>query len=396
MGLAASIIASLTALIPVGAVADGGIWDSLQVHGFASQALVKTSDNNFFGESPKTSFDFTEIGINASLRPHPKLLLSGQLLSRRAGKMYDGSPSVDYALADITALSSEQGRAGVRIGRIKNPLGLYNETRDMPFTRPSIFLPQVVYYDRVRNLVLSSDGLSLYGDWFADVGDVSLTLAGGQALIDDNVEWSFLGNDWPGDIKPDGIFWTGSLWYTTAGERIKLGLSGAMSSLRFDPDSGSQLQPGTTDFVYWIGSFQYNAEDWTISAEYTREPVKWQDHGAFFPDQKLTTEGYYLQGAYRVRPNVELMLRYEEGFANRYDRDGTRASLRSDGLLPPFSTYSKIWTSGIRWDINQHIMARAEYQRHDGTFVLSTRENPDFGQLVRDWDLFALQLSVRF
>jgi hypothetical protein len=68
----------------------------------------------------------------------------------------------------------------------------------------------------------------------------------------------------------------------------------------------------------------------------------------------------------------------------------------SGGFFPPFANYSKIWTTGIRWDINQHVMVRAEYQMNDGTFVLSNRENPIPGDLVRNWDLFALQLAVRF
>jgi len=397
MGLVARTIAPLlSALAPCWVSADESLWDSFQVHGFASQAVVYTTHNRFFGDSTKWSTDFTEIGVNASLRPMPRMLLSGQLLYRRAGEMYKDILSLDYGLADITALSSERGRAGLRVGRIKNPLGLYNETRDMPFTRPSIFLPQVVYYDKVRNLVLSSDGLALYGEWFGDNADISLTVAGGQAVIDENVEWGYLGNNWPGDIKPDSTFWTGSLWYTTAGERIKLGLSGAMSSMRFDPHPGSPLQAGTTTFTYVIASFQYNAEDWTISSEYAREPIQWKDFGPYFPYDKATGEGYYLQGAYRIRQDLELMLRYEEGYADRDDRDGSTARAQTGGLNPFFNRYAKTWTAGLRWDINQHLMVRAEYDRHDGTFLLSSRENPDTQGLVREWDLFSLQLSVRF
>lgn len=386
----------LATLLPASTMADGGSWGSFQIHGFASQALVYTSDNRFFGDSPNTSFDFTEIGINTSVRPHPRILLSGQLLYRRAGDIYADDLSLDYALADITALSTPQGRAGLRLGRIKNPLGLYNETRDVPFTRPSIFLPQAVYFDKVRNLVLSSDGVAVYGDWFGAGGDISMSLSAGQAQIDENVEWSYLGTDWPGNIEPNGIFWTGSLWYRSPGERLKLGLSGALSSMKFDPRPGSPLEPGTTDFLYLVGSFQYNAEDWTISAEYAREPVSWRDHGPFFPDRKTTYEGYYLQGTYRIREDVALMLRYEEGFADRSDRDGSRWSAASGGLYPAFSNFFKAWTLGLRWDIRPNVMLRAEFQRNDGTFMLSNRENPDPGQLIRNWDLFALQLAVRF
>ncbi|HSH56668.1 MAG TPA: hypothetical protein VK965_01800, partial [Halomonas sp.] len=46
--------------------------DTLQMHGFLSQALVITDDNNFFGPSSDSdgSLKYTEIGANVSLRPH--------------------------------------------------------------------------------------------------------------------------------------------------------------------------------------------------------------------------------------------------------------------------------------------------------------------------------------
>ena len=74
----------------------------LQLHGFATQGYVKTTDNRWFGDSNSSggSFDFTELVVNASYKATSSVLLSGQILSRRAGDMYDGSPTVDYALVD--------------------------------------------------------------------------------------------------------------------------------------------------------------------------------------------------------------------------------------------------------------------------------------------------------
>jgi hypothetical protein len=40
-------------------------------------------------------------------------------------------------------------------------------------------------------------------------------------------------------------------------------------------------------------------------------------------------------------------------------------------------------------------MLRADYQRHQGTYSLTPRENAP-GDLVPDWDLFAVQIAVRF
>jgi hypothetical protein len=369
----------------------------LQVHGFASQAVLQSTDNDYFGDSPSTSFDFTEIGLNASYQADPRLLFSGQLLVRRAGEMYDGTPSLDYGLVDFTPVSNLEMRLGVRLGRIKNPFGLYNETRDVPFTRPGIFLPQVIYYDKVRNLLLSYDGIMLYGERYSDQGNVSLNLGVGQSVIDDNVEWAYLGDDFPGNLEADGVNWgIGSLWYTTPADELKLGLSAILTQMDFNAGAESFLSSGTIDVFDWVASFQYNAEDWTISAEYSRTPTRWNDLGPYFPFEDQVMEGYYLQGAYRLRPNLELMTRYEEGFANRQDRDGRDFSLLTGNTTPRFDFFSKIWTLALRWDINPNIMFRLELQRHDGTFALSIRENPDPNDLVREWNVFSASISARF
>lgn len=384
------------ALTPVGGHALGFQGERLQLHGFASQVVLQTSDNRYFGESTKTSFDFTELGLNASFQAQPEILLAGQILSRRAGEMYDGAPSLDYALADVTLTSSAQYRLGFRAGRIKIPLGLYNETRDVPFTRPGIFLPQVVYYDKVRNLELSTDGVMLFGEIFRDRGNMSLVIGGGRAVIDDNVEWTYLGNDYPGELEPNGMSWMGSLWYTSPAECLKLGLSAAVVELSYDARPNSPVDGGGIDFVNWIASAQYNLEDWTLSAEYSRIPVEWRDFGPAFPFHEETVEGYYLQAAYRVSPQIELMLRYEEGFADDDDRDGNRSSALTGGVTPAYDFYSKIWSAGVRWDIAQNIMLRLEYQRHQGTFALAIRENTNPSDLVKDWNAIAASISLRF
>ena len=75
---------------------------------------------------------------------------------------------------------------------------------------------------------------------------------------------------------------------------------------------------------------------------------------------------------------------------------GRATSQAFGGRIPPHNFFSKIATLGIRFDLNQYAMLRAEYQQHVGTFVLSGRENPDPLQTAEDWDAFALQIAVRF
>ncbi|MFZ1712642.1 MAG: hypothetical protein WAT53_06210, partial [Nitrosomonas sp.] len=138
--------------------------NSLRINGFLSQGYVKTDQNNFFGKSDgKGSLDFRELGLAASLRPTEKLQLSGQLLWRRAGEGSRRGISIDFGFLDYSFVTRPAGELGIRLGRTKNPLGFYNDTRDVPFTRPSIILPQSIYFDRTRNLALASDGAQLYG-----------------------------------------------------------------------------------------------------------------------------------------------------------------------------------------------------------------------------------------
>ena len=399
--MAACLLALVVTVASAGESALRGLWDRLesgplQIHGFASLTGVKTSDNRFFGDSPRWSTDFAEIAVNASFQLNPRVLFAGQVLARRAGDMYDGSPYLDYGLVDLTLTATPTGRMGARLGRIKNPLGLYNETRDVPFTRPSIFLPQVIYFDKVRNMLLSTDGAMVFADLYLPAGDLSLVIGAGQPVVDENLEWTLLGDDVPGRLRATGVQWIGSLWYSGLQERLRLGVSGLVVSADYHPAPVLwDLDAGTVRINYVILSAQYNTEHWTLTSEYARLPLAWRNFGPYFPYQNTDGEGYYLQGTYRIRPNVELVLRYEEGFTDRRDRDGSRSSALLGGAVPPWDYYSHIWTLGVRWDVNPYLMVRADYQRYQGTYSLSTREN-DPADLVPDWDLFALQIAVRF
>lgn len=382
---------ALAVLRPVQAIDLG---DNVQVHGFLSQGFVKTSDNRFFGDSDDGSFEFTEIGINASIKAAPGVLLSGQVLSRRAGDMYDGSPTVDYALVDWTLSNTPTHAYGVLVGRSKNVLGLYNDTRDVAFTRPSIFLPQQVYFDKVRNLVLSSDGGKFYGRLHNGLGNWTAIVGAGRAPVDRNVEYTFLTTDFAGELKQRDLAYIASLDYESLDGAWRLRLSGAKGTLEFDAAAADPIGSGEVDFLFWIASAQYNAERWSLTAEYMEEPVEFEGFGPLVDARESTVQGYYLQGSYLLRNDLELVLRYGEGFTDEDDRDGGRQSAASGA--PPHSFFQKDWTVGLRWDVTPDLMLRTEYQWNRGTWTLSPRENPDPSATEKEWDMFSVLASYRF
>jgi hypothetical protein len=311
--------------------------------------------------------------------------------------MSSGSPKVDFALADFTVRSTESDSMGFLVGRIKNPLGLFNETRDVAFTRPGFSVPQVIYFDKVRDVILSSDGAGIRIEQFGDKANINFYLAAGQPQTNENIEYAYLGTNFAGDFDPDGLSFIGRLLIETPDSKVRASLSAASVSLDFNGKQTDPIGDGNLQFLYWIGSLQYVVEDWTFTAEYMREPIDWQGfEGSIFDGMSAEPEGYFLQAAWRIRPDIELMFRYEEGFADRADRSGNTMQEATGGLVASHSRYSKIYTTGVRWDFSPDMMFRAEYQRHNGTFVLSSRENPNPMDLDPDWDMFSLSISYRF
>ena len=97
-----------------------------------------------------------------------KLRLSLQLLSRDLGDEGNNEILIDWAMADYRLTDY----FGVRLGKVKLPFGLYNQQRDSDFLRPMAFLPQSVYNENKRNLLVGAVGGSIYGSLSFDaIGD---------------------------------------------------------------------------------------------------------------------------------------------------------------------------------------------------------------------------------
>lgn len=367
-------------------------WDkALQIHGFLTQGYVNTTANSFFGDSEDGSLNFREIGINASYRFNPEVMVSAQLLSRTAGEMYDGTLGLDYGQIDFTPYSTPEGRFGTILGRFKNPIGFYNDTRDVASTRTSIFVPQVIYWDRVRNMVLSSDGAMFYGDLQERLHGFYFHLFSGRTPIDENVEKTYLPAQLEPSMEQQGLTKGGRLLYEWDGGVFRLGLSGA--KLNLDGKMAGGLLSGSIDIDFWIASAQFNHGPWSLTFEYMNEPVNYNGFNDLMEPADTTADGYYLQGNYRLTSDWEILLRYEEAHYNKDDRDGSDINIPG---TEPHNFYSRMWTFGLLWEPLENLMLRAEYSRTDGTLFLSNLENPDPQATERKWNMLSLLISYSF
>ncbi len=372
--------------------------DNLQIHGFASQAFISTSNNDVFGNSDQGGgFGFTEVGLNASFRPLPRLQLSGQGLYRRAGEGSSSHPRLDFGFADYRIYSHETNQFGVRVGRLKNPFGFYNETRDVAFTRPSILLPQSIYFDRVRNFGLSSDSVQLYADTsHSSLGSIAVQFGIAKPIVGDrDTKAAVIGLGQAGKLTSE-VGYLGRGIYETNDGRIRLAVSGLWANVGYNPAGlNDPLGPGSIQFSPIFFSAQYNTERWSLTSEYALRHFKFSGFNVpQFDNLDFYGESFYFQGEYRFNHKWEAMIRYDVLFTDRSDRNGKKFAAATG--LPAHSRFAKDFVVGLRWNITPQIMLRGEYHRVNGTGWLSTLDNQNPFGTSQHWNIFAAQLSYRF
>ena len=362
--------------------------DSMQVHGFLSQGFVHTSDNNFFGHSDDSlSTDFRELGINGSWSARPDLQMAMQVVWRNAGQTDEGGLRIDYGLVSYTFLSTDSSLLTVRAGRVPTPLGFYNDTRDVAATRPSIFLPQSIYFDVNRNLALSADGGYLYGEHRTAFGDFSANVGLVIPRTDDPDFKSILLMGEQGRVQGDTT-WITRVAYDSPGDQVRFAVTYAEVLSNFHSSMNSWNQ-GAFHFNPLILSAQYNAEKWSLTAEYALRRTR-LDY-VNINDVGFTGQSYYLQGTYRFTDTLEGLVRYDELI---WDLDDPYGHNFPDKRVPPYSRYARDWTFGLRYEILPALRLSAEYHHINGTGWLSQLENPA-GETQR-WDMYAFMLSYNF
>lgn len=372
--------------------AQADVFDTVQAHGFMSQALIVSRHNDFFGPSSHDggSLQYTEIGANVSMRPTNNLLVSAQVLSRRAGddnSNYD--PKLDYGLLDYQLLANNKRSAGIQIGRIKHPFGLYNQTRDIAFTRPGILLPQSIYFDRTRSFGLASDGLLLYEEERLSNGILYFYLGGGVPNFGSDAEDAL---SFPGDISlsMNGRYSTvGQVRYEHAGGRVVLALSAADVNADFDTNYPGV---GNGDFKFQpiALSAQYNSEDWSLTAEYALRRRKISDLDTPDMNQSVIGESWYLQYDRRLSENWRWLIRYDAMTNDWHDRSGRQ--YENDDRGAAHSRFARDLTFGLKWQPQSSLLFSAEYHNIDGTGWIPPSDNKG-EDLERYWDMLMFQAS---
>jgi hypothetical protein len=145
---------------------------TFQFHGFATEGYADSNDNNYLTmrTSNGGSFAMSDAGVNLSTQLTDHLRVGAQVYARDIGQLGKWHPTLDWAFADYKF----KDWFGIRGGKVKTVLGLYNDTQDLESLQTWALLPQAVYPLDLRATNIAHTGGDIYGN-------ISLRRAGSLA-----------------------------------------------------------------------------------------------------------------------------------------------------------------------------------------------------------------------
>lgn len=396
-----------------------------QLSGYLSQGIIYSGDNPFFDDDAGLNFNLRELGLNVNWNTTDRLRFAGQITSRKAGVLEDGDPKLDFLLVDYRYYQTENLIAGLRMGRAKIPYGFYNTTRDVPHGRTGVFVPQSVYFESLRNALLSADGGELYFEYSNSLADISAHLLGGEGDFEnESIEYLLFQVDMPGEFNKTndayGMSFTIEPRAFMQGARIgysRIDLTADYKDApEFTPFQGmaalnvliadQSLFPNYITSMQLDGkiqlySLQYAPGDWIFTAEYLKIDVALNDLDIVnVPVSGLgmrtdyEENAFYLQSEWLFSVQLSLYARYEELYYNADDKDGKEYAATNGGN--PVTQYTKAFTVGARWYFTPDLSLTVEYSTNEGAAIINGQAEVDYDLLEEDWDMTVLQISYHF
>ena len=235
----------------------------LEAHGFVSFGYLRTWDNNVYAnDSIGGTSDFKEAALNAIARPWEHIRIGAQLFMRDLGRYDNGRVELDWAYVDFQAHTW----CDVQLGRVKIPLGFYNEVQNVDAARTAVFLPQSVYPNRLRDLLVSVDGGKVAGRVdLGQPGALSYTVFGGTKIFSENGAYAtYVGETsriTVTQVRVGPVF-GGMLQWDTPIPNLAVRVTGYQSKdISVDGTSVSGFAHFVTDSRSFVGSVEWEPRD---------------------------------------------------------------------------------------------------------------------------------------
>ncbi len=283
---------------------------TFQLHGFASQGYAVSNQNNFLTmQTSKGSFAFTDGGLNLSTSLTDKFRVGAQGYLRNVGQLGGGRLSLDWAFGDYRFADW----FGIRAGKVKTPLGLFNDTQDAESLHTWALLPQSVYPLDLRSSTIAHVGGDIYGQLaLRKAGSIDYTVYGGARPNDRRSGYYFNTQDTGVPIRT----FTGKI--VGSDVRWNTPVAGLMAGMSFldemDHINGTYIAAGNAPYLldssplHMTSAYvDYSRGKLRVNGEFRRN--KKVERFNLFGNQSalnFSDKGWFVTGAYRVTRQLEL------------------------------------------------------------------------------------------
>ena len=335
---------------------DDDLFEKIQIHGALSQGFLFSSQNNFWTtDSSDGSLRWNEALINFGDPLTDKLRVGLQIHSYSLGQFGQQKVSVDWAFGDYKF----NDYFGIRAGKVKTPLGLFNDIQDIDVLYPWVILPQSAYPMDMRSFHLAHNGFVAYGEFRlpGKTGSISWQAFAGSRSQDPD-EGLVLG------LTEEGVTLGDASGPTMGADvRWKAPFSGLLVGASYQKTTLNA--PGAlADGVPAPGQFKYETQDFyaelergklKLDAEWNIEPSR--DRYGAGPFTYTPSRVWYVMGSWQITEKLTAGSYYSRDFG--FDADNRN---RSDP-----ANYSKDTALNTRYDFSRHIYAKLEGHYISGT-----------------------------
>lgn len=337
--------------------------ESLQVHGFVTQGFLFSSNNNYLTmKSSSGSLQWTEGGVSLNDSFSEKLRVGIQLHMYHMGEIGGPNVLVDWVSGDYKI----NDQLGVRAGKVKVPLGLFNDSQDVDSLFLWTLLPQANYPDDNRDFDLAVLGGEVYG-WVSlgrrgrlhgrgYVGENRLDANGGY--MRNLADYGFTFPD-----APSGKAFGGDMRWETPWKGLTFGASVESQGLDGGGPEGTLHMAPAFITAYYA---EWTRGKWHIAGEYWRVP--------FILNLQAGTESFTVpidQRSWYPMVSYQLTKRLQVGtYYSHY--------LNKAGDVSQPENQSKDWALSGRYDFNSNFYAKVETHFLHGTGIgYYDASNPD-------------------
>ncbi len=419
-----ALLASSTAVLAVDS-------SNLQIHGFASQGYLTTTDNNIYGRSAGGgTFELNEFALNATATPIERLRIGVQVLAYDLGKYGNDKPQIDWAFGQYQVPTGVETYDLTLVGgRFKAGLSLYNDFRDLDMTRTSVFLPAGVYSAVFRDFFIATNGFQanlgintealgsfeLSGfvgtqNISAEDGSISdaFKTAGVSELTSINLKRSdggFLA--WNSPVE--GLKAKVSMVHAShmrargrnryiVGQNFPFPVPAPATGLVIGSLVDLPVSIDLTNYTDGTISTEYQIGNWTLASEYSNTYYK-AEIDATVPDlanpsttTTLSRTSYSrMIGTYG---SVNYQLSDMPTPFNRFQIMGAFNWIHDQEIDDAVKSFHRGGMLAIRYDVTEHFLVKVEFQRNRGTLLIDSNDNPDGESLY--WNVFALKTTFDF